>query len=99
MAGFFSKVVLFTTSWGLGLGWLVIIALLNSIISLVYYGRVVRAMFFDAPQKNDRLVTPVGLTISLGLATLALIVLTIFPNIVLEPARLAGLSLFALLPR
>ncbi len=99
VAGFFSKVVLFTTSWGLGLGWLVIIALLNSIISLVYYGRVVKAMFFDAPPKNDHLVTPVGLTISLGLATLALIVLTIFPGIVLEPARLAGLSLFALLPK
>jgi NADH-quinone oxidoreductase subunit N len=99
VAGFFSKVVLFTTSWGLGLGWLVIIALLNSIVSLVYYGRVVKAMFFDAPLKNDRLVTPPGLAISLLLATVALIVLTIFPGFVLDTARQGALSLFALLPK
>jgi hypothetical protein len=56
-------------------------------------------MFFDAPPKPDRLVTPRGLTISLALTTVALIVLTVFPNIVLDPARLAALSLFALLPK
>src|SRR5438876_3014002 len=99
VAGFFSKVVLFTTSWGTGIGWLVIVALLNSIISLVYYGRVVKAMFFDAPAKNDRLVTPPGLAISLLLATVALVVLTIFPGIVLDSARLGAMSLFALLPK
>src|SRR5437868_1995556 len=51
MAGFVSKVFIFTAAWGQGLSWLVIIALLNTVISLVYYGRIVKAMYFDAPLK------------------------------------------------
>src|SRR5438552_9157916 len=62
VAGFWSKVFIFTAAWGLGQNWLVIIALLNSIVSLVYYGRIVKAMYFDAPLKEDHLVTPLGLT-------------------------------------
>src|SRR3989442_12516651 len=41
LAGFVSKVVVFTAAWGEGFAWLVIIALLNTVISVVYYGRIV----------------------------------------------------------
>src|SRR5579875_3125611 len=40
VAGFWSKVVLFSAAWGLGQQWLVIVALLNSIVSLVDYARI-----------------------------------------------------------
>src|SRR5216684_5479612 len=59
MAGFISKVFIFTAAWGEGLSWLVVIALLNTVVSLVYYGRIVKAMYFDAPLKEDHLTTPI----------------------------------------
>jgi len=99
VVGFFSKVVLFTASWGLGLNWLVVVALLNSIVSLVYYGRVVKVMFFDAPPKNDHLVTPIGLATSLAVTTVALLVLTVAVQFVLDPAHQGALSLFAFIPK
>ena len=95
VAGFFSKVIIFTTAWQLGQQWLVIIALLNSIVSLVYYGRIVKVMFFDEPRKADHLATPIGLTTSITLASAALLVLTVIVQVVLNAANPAAFSLFA----
>lgn len=95
VAGFFSKVFLFSAAWSLGQSWLVVIALLNSVVSLVYYGRIVKAMYFDAPAKNDRLVTPMSLTTSITLATAALIVLTFAAQVILNAAGPAANTLLA----
>src|SRR5947209_5671331 len=97
VAGFWSKVFIFTAAWGLGQNWLVIIALLNSIVSLVYYGRIVKAMYFDAPLKEDHLVTPIGLSTSIVLTTAALIVITFAAQLVLGAASPAAGSLLAFL--
>ena len=96
-AGFLSKVLLFSSAWGLGQQWLVIVALLNSIISLVYYGRIVKAMFFDEPRKADHLVTPFELKTSIVFATAALLVLTVIAQLVLNAASPAAGGLFAFL--
>jgi NADH-quinone oxidoreductase subunit N len=84
MAGFVSKVFIFTAAWGEGLSWLVVIALLNTVVSLVYYGRIVKAMYFDAPLKEDHLTTPIGLSSSIALTTAALVVITFAASLVLE---------------
>ncbi|HKV57374.1 MAG TPA: hypothetical protein VJO32_03800, partial [Ktedonobacteraceae bacterium] len=62
----------------------VIIALLNTAVSLVYYGRIVKAMYFDAPAKEDHLTTPIGLSSSIALTTAALVVITFAASLVLE---------------
>src|SRR5579875_2455704 len=102
VAGFWSKVFLFSAAWSQGvemnqpwLQWLVIIALLNSVVSLVYYGRIVKAMYFDAPPKEDRLSTPLGLSSSIVLATAALLVLIVVAQVVLNWALPAASMLFA----
>ncbi len=101
VAGFFSKIFIFTAAWGLGqstnLDWLVIVALLNSIVSLVYYGRVVKAMFFDEPLKKDHLTTPMSLNVSITLTTLALLVITVASQVVLNLANPAATGLLAFL--
>ena len=84
MAGFISKVFIFTAAWGEGLSWLVVIALLNTVVSLVYYGRIVKAMYFDAPVKEDHLTTPIGLSSSIALTTAALVVITFAASLVLQ---------------
>src|SRR5579863_3946112 len=84
MAGFVSKVFIFTAAWGEGLSWLVVIALLNTAVSLVYYGRIVKAMYFDAPAKEDHLTTPIGISSSIALTTAALVVITFAATLVLQ---------------
>ena len=84
MAGFVSKVFIFTAAWGEGLQWLVVVALLNTAVSLVYYGRIVKAMYFDAPAKEDHLTTPIGLSSSIALTTAALLVITFAATLVLQ---------------
>ena len=111
LAGFISKVVIFTAAWGEGQaligtghalegGWLtalVIVALINTIVSLVYYGRVIKSMYFDAPLKEDRLVTPYSLGTSLALTSAALIVIFFVAQAVLAVASPAANSLLAFL--
>jgi NADH-quinone oxidoreductase subunit N len=98
MAGFVSKVFIFSAAWGQGLTWLVVIALINTIVSLVYYGRIVKAMYFEAPLKEDHLSTPIGLSSSIALTTAALIVITFAAQVVLLIANPAASSLLAFLP-
>ncbi len=92
-AGFLSKIFLFTAAWGLGQQWLVVVALLNSIVSLVYYGRIVKVMFFEEPAKQDHLITPVGLATTLVFASVALLVLLVASPWILSLTHLAAVSL------
>ncbi len=103
--------VIFTAAWGEGQaligtghalegGWLtalVIVALINTIVSLVYYGRVIKSMYFDAPLKEDRLVTPYSLGTSIALTSAALIVIFFVAQAVLAVASPAANSLLAFL--
>ena len=98
MAGFVSKVFIFSAAWSQGLSWLVVIALINTVVSLVYYGRLVKVMYFDAPLKEDHLTTPMGLSSSIALTTAALIVITFAAQVVLLIANPAANSLLAFLP-
>jgi proton-translocating NADH-quinone oxidoreductase chain N len=98
MAGFVSKVFIFTAAWSQGLSWLVVIALINTVVSLVYYGRLVKVMYFDAPLKEDHLTTPLGLSSSIALTTAALVVITFAAQVVLLIANPAANSLLAFLP-
>src|SRR6266704_2879969 len=111
MAGFMSKVFIFTTALGEGqllishgqgfvgvwLYVLVVVALINSIVSLVYYGRIVKAMYFDAPLKEDHLGTPLGLASSITLTTAALLVIFFVAQLLLAVASPAANSLLAFL--
>lgn len=97
VAGFFSKMFLFSAAWQLGQYGLVIVALLNSIVSVVYYGRIIKVMFFDEPQKESRLLTSMSLGASITLASAALLVLTVVVQLVLNAANPAAFSLFAAL--
>ncbi len=96
-AGFVSKVFIFTAAWGEGQTLLVVVALLNSIVSLVYYGRIIKAMYFDAPLKEGRIATPIGLTTSISLMAAALIVITFASQVILAIANPAANSLLAFL--
>lgn len=53
LAGFFGKLYLFGAGLDASLAWLVIVAVLGSVVSVGYYFRIVRAMFFDVPTTHE----------------------------------------------
>ena len=59
--GFYGKLLLFYEGVDAGLGWLVFVAALNSVISLFYYFRVAKALFLAKPEEQAPSQQP-GLT-------------------------------------
>jgi len=69
--GFYGKLLLFYEGVDAGLGWLVVVAALNSVISLFYYFRVARALFLSRTEEAPALAQPVlaGLLAVLSVGT------------------------------
>ncbi len=71
LIGFFGKLYLFTSALQRGYVWLVVVAVLMSVVSAGFYFRVIRSMFFAAePAGHARAVrsTPASVAIGLGVA-------------------------------
>jgi NADH-quinone oxidoreductase subunit N len=69
--GFYGKYLLFVEGIDKGLYWLVVIAALNSVVSLFYYFRVAKALFLSSPAEREAAPQPVlvGFIAALGVAT------------------------------
>lgn len=69
--GFYGKYLLFKAGLNGGLEWLVLVAALNSVVSLFYYFSVARSLFLKDPSDKPRLAQPVfaGVITALGLLT------------------------------
>jgi NADH-quinone oxidoreductase subunit N len=55
--------------------WLAVVGVLNSVVSLYYYARVLKAMFLEGAETEGRLEVPVGavaLVLVLAIPTVAL---------------------------
>ncbi|HEY7779722.1 MAG TPA: NADH-quinone oxidoreductase subunit N [Ktedonobacterales bacterium] len=100
MGGFFGKLFIFIAAWSQGgaLTWLVILGLINSAISMVYYLNVVWRMFSVEPAKVDRPSTPRGVSIGMGVAVAGVIASLIVLGPLLYQISLGAGSLFAAHP-
>jgi NADH-quinone oxidoreductase subunit N len=65
LAGFVAKFVLFTASFQAGYAWLTVVALINTVLSLYYYLRVIGPMFLQPPQSAQPPVEGFGNTVAL----------------------------------
>ncbi|NTU78477.1 MAG: NADH-quinone oxidoreductase subunit N [Chloroflexales bacterium] len=83
LAGFFAKFYIFMVGWQSGARWLVVVAVVTTVISLYYYLRLLKAMFIEPPLTDEPLRTPPGITAAVTIATLGLIILGLFPNLIL----------------
>ncbi len=75
LVGFFGKFFVFYAAVDAGLIWLVVVAVLFSTVSIAYYLRVVKVIWFDEPT-DEFLPTPAGVafvTRAAGLATVLLL--------------------------
>jgi NADH-quinone oxidoreductase subunit N len=89
LGGFTAKLYLFSAALDAGQTFLVVAALLNSVVSAAYYLGVVKVMYFDRPAVTD--ATSAGparphLAVALGLAVIATVALGVAPAGLLDAA-------------
>ena len=80
-AGFMGKFFMFSGALAEYQVWLVILAVVNAIISIFYYFRVIVAMYFNNVERTE-LIVPGYFTFVLGLAALATIIIGIYPDLI-----------------
>ena len=90
--GFFAKLQVITSVMAAGYTWLAIVAVLFSLIGAYYYLRVVKLMYFDAPNDPAPLEAPADLKALVTVNGLAVAVLGLTPN------ALMALCAYSLLP-
>ena len=96
-AGFIAKFYVFSAGVRSGLLWLVIIAVLNSVISAYYYLRVVKVMWFGEPASAEKVPSSGALRLALFVASMAVLLFGILPGIITGMAEAAA-KMLSLLP-
>ena len=76
-AGFFAKFYVFSAAVNAGMVWLVVVAVLNSLISVFYYLRPVKAAFFD---RDETIVQP---RIAIGPLVIFTLLITVSGTLIL----------------
>jgi NADH-quinone oxidoreductase subunit N len=95
-AGFMGKFYLFRAAVESGYYWLVIIAVLNSVVSMFYYLRVVTVMYRSEPTCDLRPAAPsTAGSLALAVSAAATLILGIFPAVPLEIALRSVSTLFS----
>jgi NADH-quinone oxidoreductase subunit N len=91
LAGFIGKYYLFSAAIEQGYIWLVIVAVLTSVISLYYYLGVVRQMYFQTSTEENSIVASGALRTALIICVIGVLLFGIYPNIILDFAQQAAM--------
>jgi NADH-quinone oxidoreductase subunit N len=91
LAGFLGKYYLFSAAIEQGFIWLVVVAVLASVISLYYYLGVVRQMYFQPSKEEGSIKTGAMLKIALIICVIGVLLFGIYPNIFLDFANQAAM--------
>jgi NADH-quinone oxidoreductase subunit N len=82
--GFFAKFSVLQAVVAAGYMWLAIVAVLFSLIGAFYYLRVVKIMYFDAPEDDTPIVAGNDMRILISLNGLAVAAFGIFPQVIMS---------------
>ena len=95
LVGFLAKFYIFSAAVQVGLTWLAIIGVINSVVSAYYYLRVVVMMYMREGQPAPAQGHPVclALQIGVGIAAVGIVAWGLWPGPILELARLAAAAL------
>jgi len=89
-AGFMAKFYIFSAAVQNGLLWLVVIAVINSVISAYYYLRVVKVMWFGEPVSGEKVPSSPALRLALLISCVGVLALGIVPGLVMGLAQFAA---------
>jgi NADH-quinone oxidoreductase subunit N len=80
-AGFIGKFFVFNMVLGQYHTWLAVVAVINAIISIFYYFRVIVAMYFRSAER-EQVTVPSYYVVVMGLAALATIIIGVYPQFI-----------------
>src|SRR5690606_17921612 len=80
-AGFIGKFFMFSAALQEYHTWLIVLAIINAIISIFYYFRVIVAMYFKDTERKE-LVAGGYYKLVLGVSVIATIVLGVYPSLI-----------------
>ncbi|MDF2867454.1 MAG: nuoN, partial [Gammaproteobacteria bacterium] len=89
IVGFFAKLGVLQALVNAKIIWLAALALIFAIIGAYYYLRVVKVMYFEAPDDSSVLKITKGARLMISINGLAVLLLGIFPGSLLEICRIA----------
>jgi len=94
LSGFWSKLLLFTSVLNGPYAWLAVAGVLNSALSMGYYGWVIKRMYMDEPDGEAKAVQePFSFVVILGVLVALIVALGIFPGPALSCSQSAVPSL------
>ncbi len=89
-AGFFAKLYIFNAAIQAKFVWLVIIAVLNTLVSAVYYLGVLRTMFMGEPRVTTRFRAGIPIGFGMSVAALGVLVFGVVPQPLFNAAQKAA---------
>jgi NADH-quinone oxidoreductase subunit N len=89
-SGFMAKFFIFNGAVQNGLLWLVIIAVINSVISAYYYLRIVKVMWLGEPASAEKIPSSGMLRVGLLLACIGVLLLGILPGVFMHASQTAA---------
>jgi NADH-quinone oxidoreductase subunit N len=92
LSGFWSKFILFTAAVDGNLTWLAFAGLLNSALSVGYYGFIVKRMYVDEPPSTQKVQEPAGFALLLLAASTIIIITGIYPAPIYDLTQKAVLT-------
>jgi NADH-quinone oxidoreductase subunit N len=90
--GFFGKLFLFTAGVGAGYTWLVVLAVLMSVVSVFYYVKVLIPVW-STSTRTDRLHSSISSTTAIALSGVLSVALGLYPTTLLIAGQLGGTSI------
>jgi NADH-quinone oxidoreductase subunit N len=91
LAGFFGKYYLFLAAIEQRLYWLVLVALLTSVVSLYYYAGIIKVMYFDSSRDDaPAFGVSAGARVALWVTAVGVLVMGIYPSLFLTWAQEAA---------
>lgn len=82
--GFYAKFTVLQAALQAGYLWLVVFAVLMAVIGAFYYLRVIKLMYFDEPLDHTPISAPMDMRVILGVNALALLVIGLMPQSLME---------------
>ena len=84
LAGFFAKFYIFLSVIEAKMYTLAIIGLVTTVVSAFYYLRIIKIIYFDSARDQYDEVNNYGVKVSLGIATLLILLYFIYPNTIIN---------------
>ena len=84
LAGFMAKYLIFTIAVSNGFIWLVVIAILASLVGVYYYFKIIIAMFGGGNDGDSTIQISWSQKLLLTICSLAMVLLSVFPDVILN---------------